>query len=104
MNRIYIGNLSRETTAAQLETACAGGGRTVSKVLLKMDASSGTSRGFAFVDMGSPEDATAAIGALHGTQLDGRTIKVAAAKELPGPRGSWRDAAGESGGRGRPRW
>lgn len=104
MTRIYVGNLSRETTEAELSAALATGGRTVAKVMLKRDGDSGVSRGFAFVDMGSPEEAAGAIAAMNGMQLGGRAIKVAAAKELPGPRTSWRDAAGESGGRGRPRW
>lgn len=104
MTRIYVGNLSRETTEAELSAALATGGRTVAKVMLKRDGDSGVSRGFAFVDMGSPEEAAGAIASLNGMQLGGRTLKVAAAKELPGPRTSWRDAAGESGGRSRPRW
>ncbi|MBM3988214.1 MAG: RNA-binding protein [Planctomycetes bacterium] len=104
MTRIYVGNLSRETTEAELGAALGEGGRTVAKVILKRDGESGASRGFAFVDMGSAEEAAGAIAALHGKQLGGRTIKVAAAKELPGPRTSWREAAGETGGgRGRPR-
>jgi RNA recognition motif-containing protein len=104
MTRIYVGNLSRETTETELGAALTAGGRTVAKVMLKRDGDSGVSRGFAFVDMGSPEEAAGAIASLNGTQLGGRTIKVAAAKELPGPRTSWREAAGETGGRGRPRW
>lgn len=103
MTRIYVGNLASDTTEASLQQAFSGSGRTVVTVNLKRNATSGKLRGFAFIDMGSPEDAASAIAELHGTELAGKTIKVNAAKDLPGPRTSWRDAA-ESGGRSRPRW
>ena len=50
MTRIYVGNLSRETTETELGAALTAGGRTVAKVMLKRDGDSGVSRGFAFVD------------------------------------------------------
>lgn len=103
MTRIYVGNLAWETTESMLREALSAGGRTVVKVNMKKNATSGKPRGFAFVDMGSPEEAAAVIATLNGANLGGKPLKIAAAKELPGPRTSWRDNA-ESGGRSRPRW
>ncbi len=82
MSRLYVGNLSWETTEDMLRQAVAQNGRTVTAVKIKVDHKTGKPRGFAFVDMGSREEADAAIGALNGTSLGGRTIKVAPAKDL----------------------
>lgn len=104
MSRLYVGHLSWDTTEESLRAALASDGRSVVLVNIKKNASTGKPRGFAFVDMGSPEEATAAIASLNGTTLDGKTIKVSAAKELPQPRSFVsRDSGGRSGG-GRPRW
>ncbi|MCC7014594.1 MAG: RNA-binding protein [Planctomycetes bacterium] len=104
MSRLYVGHLSQTTTEDSLRALMTQDGRTVTHVNIKRDAVTGKLRGFAFVDMGSPEEAAAAISALQGARLDGNTIKVGNAKELPQPRsGSSRDFGGRSGG-GRPRW
>ncbi len=100
MSRLYIGNLSWETTEVMLREALAKDGRTVTAVKIKIDAQTGKSRGFAFVDMGSREEAEAAIGALNGTSLGGRTIKVNLAKELQTRRSEDNDY-GSGGFRGR---
>ena len=83
MSRLYVGNLSFDTTEASLRAAFDADGRAVKDVSIVMDRDTGRPRGFAFVEMGSKQDADAAIQALDGTQLDGRAIKVNEAKERP---------------------
>jgi RNA recognition motif-containing protein len=70
-----------------------------------MDRTTGQPRGFAFVQMGSPEDAAAAVGALDGHDLDGRKLKVREAQDRRGGGGGGgggggRDFGGGGGGRG----
>lgn len=104
MSRIYVGNISRETTEITLRLVLEQHGRTVTHVNIKRNATTGKSRGFAFVDMGTPTDAEAAITALHGSSLDGRVIKVNTAKDLWPVASADRDysSGGYSGGnRGR---
>jgi RNA recognition motif-containing protein len=85
-----------------LRDAFSGGGRSVPHVNVKRNATSGKPRGFAFVDMGSAAEAEAAIAALNGTVLDGKQIKVGAAKELhTGPSYDYGSSGGYGGGRGR---
>lgn len=103
MSRLYVGNLSRETTEESLRAALCADGRTVTLVKIKKNATTGKPRGFAFVDMGSPEEAEAAIAALNGTQLDGNTIKVNVAKELE-TRSNDRGFSGGGFSRGPRRW
>jgi len=79
--RLYVGNLSWKTTEASLREALAVNGRTVTKVDIKTDTKTGRSRGFAFVDLASEEEAQAAVDELHGTELNGRPLKVSTAKE-----------------------
>ncbi len=83
---LYVGNLSFETGEASLRTLFEGGGRTVEKVSIVTDRETGRPRGFAFVEMGSPEDTQAAIQEFDGYELDGRNIKVNEAKPRA-PRG-----------------
>jgi RNA recognition motif-containing protein len=80
MARLYVGNLAWETTPDKLKSTLEQDGRTVTAIDLKIDKRTGKPRGFAFVDMGSDEEAEAAIRELHGTTLDGREIKVNGAK------------------------
>jgi len=75
MNKLYVGNLSFNTTENDLQDAFAAHG-TVTEVNLMLDRATGRSRGFAFVTMSSPEEAQAAIGALNGKSIDGRALKV----------------------------
>jgi len=93
-NRIYVGNLSWDTDEDALRMAFSADGRNVKEVSIMTDRDTGKLRGFAFVEMGSEQDAQAAISALDGSELDGRNIKVNEAKERQ-PRG---------GGGGRDRW
>ena len=92
-NRVYVGNLSYDTTRESLETAFSAVGQ-VREISMPTDRESGRMRGFAFVTMGSAQDANAAIAQLNGTMLDGRTLKVNEAQERPaggGGRGGGRD-------------
>jgi cold-inducible RNA-binding protein len=73
--KLYVGNLSFNTTENDLQDAFAAHG-TVTEANLMMDRATGQPRGFAFVTMGSPQEAQKAIQALNGTQLDSRTITV----------------------------
>ena len=73
--KLYVGNLSFNTTENDLQDAFAPFG-TVASVDLIMDKMSGRSRGFAFVTMDSKEAAEAAIKAMNGAQVDGRALTV----------------------------
>jgi RNA recognition motif-containing protein len=91
-NKLFVGNLSFNTTENDLQDAFAAYG-TVVEANLMMDRVSGRSRGFAFVTMSTPEEAQAAIDALSGKDLDGRALTVNIAR----PREE-RPAGGHSGG------
>jgi len=78
-NKLFVGNLSFNTTENDLQDAFAPHG-TVAEVALMLDRSSGRSRGFAFVTMSSPEEAQKAIAAMNGATLDGRTLTVNVAR------------------------
>jgi RNA recognition motif-containing protein len=95
-DRLYVGNLSWDTTEQDLGRALGQNGRTVRKVDLKTDPRTGRSRGFAFADLASVEEAHAAIDELHGSVLGGRTIKVCAAKEQSRRTGGY--GRGDKGG------
>ena len=71
----------------------------MTEVKLVTDRETGRSRGFAFVEMASPADAEAAIAALNGRDLDGRTLKVNEAQERPRGGGGG-GGGGREGGRG----
>ena len=74
-NRLYVGNLSYNTSRESLEAAFAGAG-DVREVAMPTDRETGQMRGFAFVTMGSAQDANSAIAQLNGMMLDGRALKV----------------------------
>lgn len=96
--KLYVGNLAHGTTADTLRTLFEGAGRRVVDVAIITDRISGEARGFAFVEMASPDDAQAAITALHGTTVDGRVLTVNEAR----PKAD-RGAGGGRGGYGRDR-
>ena len=77
---LYVGNLTFNTTTADLETLFAQHG-DVSKAQVITDRDTGRSRGFGFVEMKSQEGADTAISELNGTDLDGRDLTVSVAKE-----------------------
>jgi cold-inducible RNA-binding protein len=91
--KLFVGNLSFNTTENDLQDAFAAHG-TVTEANLMMDRSTGRPRGFAFVTMGSPEEAQKAIDALNGAALDGRNLTVNEAR----PREE-RTGGGSHGGR-----
>ncbi len=93
---LYVGNLSFDTTEADL-TQVFGAHGTVTKAQLVMDRDTGRSRGFAFVEMANGGDA--AIAALNGKELHGRTLTVNIARPKEDrPRGG--HGGGGGGGRG----
>ena len=73
--KLYVGNLAFDTTENDLRDMLGAFG-TVSEVNLIMDRATGRSRGFAFVTMATPEAAQAAIAALAGKEIKGRTLTV----------------------------
>jgi len=81
--KLYVGNLSYDTTEAGLKAAFEEDGRKVNEVSMITDRQTGRLRGFAFVQMGSETDAKAAIAALDGKDLDGRALKVNEAQDRP---------------------
>jgi cold-inducible RNA-binding protein len=85
--RLHVGNLSFETTTESLTTAFAQDGRSVESVSIVMDRDSGKSRGFAFIEMGSDGDAQGAVKALHGSEVDGRALRVSEAEGRKSPFG-----------------
>ena len=104
--KLYVGNLNFTTTEDALKTAFAANGRTVREVAIPTDRETGRPRGFAFVTMGSDGDAKAAIAALDGKDLDGRSLKVNEAQDKPrsGGGGGGGGRGGFGGGGGRERW
>ena len=101
---IYVGNLSYNTTEAELRTAFEAHGEVSSAAVIS-DRDSGQSKGFGFVEMSDDEKAKEAITALDGSDLDGRQIKVNEARpradRSSGGRGG---GGGGGGGGGRDRW
>jgi RNA recognition motif-containing protein len=81
MARLFVGNLPFETTEAQLKELIEEGKRTVRSVKIISDKETGRSRGFAFVDLDSDEEAKAAISELNGKDFNGRALKVNEAEE-----------------------
>jgi RNA recognition motif-containing protein len=97
-NRLYVGNLSFNTSRESLEAMFASAGQ-VREVAMPTDRETGQPRGFAFVTMGSPQEANTAIAQLNGTMLDGRPLKVNEAQERPGGGGGGGGGRGFGGGR-----
>ena len=89
--RLFVGNLSFQTTEEDLRPLFAGIGN-VASVTLVTDRYSGRSKGFAFVEMAAPEDAQKAISALNGQILHDRTIRV----DLARPREARRRVAADT--------
>jgi RNA recognition motif-containing protein len=79
-NNLYVGNLTFNTTSGDLESLFGRHG-TVTKAQVISDRDTGRSRGFGFVEMGTAEEAQAAITALNGYKHDGRDLTVNVAKE-----------------------
>jgi cold-inducible RNA-binding protein len=98
--KLYVGNLSYETTSNDLETLFAPHG-TVQSAQVIMDRDTSRSKGFGFVEMDTSEQAQAAIKALNGLESNGRTLTVNEAKpreDRGGSRGGYSGSRGGSGG------
>ncbi|MCC7073832.1 MAG: RNA-binding protein [Deltaproteobacteria bacterium] len=93
-NRLYVGNLPFKVTDADLTNLFSPFG-TVSQANVVTDRDTGRSRGFAFVEMGTPEQAQAAIGGLDGKPFEGRNLQVSIAR----PREDRPRGGGGGGGR-----
>ena len=94
-NKLFVGNLSFNTTQNDLQDTFAAHG-TVLEANLMMDRESGRPRGFGFVTMSTPEEAEATINALNGKSIDGRalTVNVAKPREERGGGGGRREFSG----------
>jgi RNA recognition motif-containing protein len=105
-SKLYVGNLSYDTTSSDLEQLCASHG-TVQSAEIISDRETGRSKGFGFVQMGSDQEAQAAIAALNGQEVGGRALTVNEAKpreERPrrsGGGGGYGGGGGGGGGGGR---
>jgi RNA recognition motif-containing protein len=99
--KLYVGNLSFNTTERDLNELFAQHG-SVTDTALIMDRETGRPRGFGFVTMSSAEEGQRAIDALHGKNHDGRDLTVNEAKpmESRGPRRDFAGSGGRPGGNG----
>ena len=93
-NKLYVGNLSFDTTEVDLQDTFAEAG-TVTEVALMQDKFTGRSRGFAFVTMSSADEAQKAISLFHGKTVQGRPLTVNEAR----PREERSGGGGGGGGR-----
>lgn len=99
--KLFVGNLSFNTTENDLHDAFAAHG-TVIEANLMVDRASGRPRGFGFVTMSTPEEAQKAIEAMNGASVDGRalTVNEARPREAGGGGGGGRPGGGRPGGGG----
>lgn len=97
--KLYVGNLSFRTTSEELREAFAAVG-TVESASVIEDRETGRSRGFAFVEMATPEEAAAAIEAFNGKDFGGRNLTVNEAKPRTDRGGGGGGRGGYGGGRG----
>ncbi len=100
--KLYVGNLGYDVSSSDLEGLLATHG-TVLNAEVIMDRSTGQSKGFGFVEMGSDADAQAGIAALDGQDHGGRALKVNEAKPRE-PRSGGYGGGGGGGGGGRDRY
>ena len=98
--KLYVGNLSFNTTEETLRSVFEADGRRVEEVSIVMDRETGRPRGFAFVQMASPEDSEKAIQALNGREVEGRTLTVSEARPKTGGGGGGGYGGGGGGGYG----
>lgn len=112
--RLFVGNLPYAAGEAELEQLFAPFG-AVESVRVMRDQATGRARGFAFVEMGSDDDAQRAIDGLNQSQFEGRALAVNEARPRPeggaggggggrGPGGPRGPRGGGGGGRREPRW
>jgi RNA recognition motif-containing protein len=98
-NKLYVGNLSYSVGDNELQNLFTPYG-TVTSAKVIMDRDTGRSKGFGFVEMGSDQEAQAAIAACNGKEMEGRALTVNEAR--PKPEGG-RSGGGGYGGGGK-RW
>lgn len=104
--KLYVGNLGFDVTQQELQDEFAAVG-AVESVAVITERDTGRSRGFAFVEMASEQDAQTAIQQLDGRDVKGRAIRVSPAQEGGGGRGGGgggRGGRGGGGGGGGRRW
>jgi RNA recognition motif-containing protein len=103
--KLYVGNLQYQTDETALQSLFAQAG-TVESVSVVRDMATGRARGFAFVEMGSDEEAQAAINQVNGVDLGGRSLTVneARPKTSGGGGGYGGGYGGGNGRRSEPRW
>ncbi len=99
-NKLYVGGLPYSVNEDQLRDLFVAHG-TVESATVITDRMTGRSKGFGFVELGSQEEAQAAIDKLNGTDLEGRNITVNEAKPREPRSGG---GGGYGGGGGRDRW
>ena len=102
--KLYVGNLAFQTTSQDLQTLFGQAG-TVESASVVEDRDTGQSRGFAFVEMSTDEEAAAAIEQFNGKDVGGRTLKVNEARPREnrgggGGRGFGSNRGGSAGNRG----
>ncbi len=100
--RIYVGNLPHQVTSDDLADLFGQVGEVESATIIT-DRVTGQSKGFGFVEMSSDQEAQAAIAALNGKEIEGRSLTVNEARPRPqgaGGRGGSRDRGGYGGGGG----
>ncbi len=96
-SKLYVGNMSFKTSEDELRSAFGQFG-SVTDVYVAMDKMTGRPRGFAFVTMGTPEEAKVAAEKMNGTDLGGRALTVNEAR--PKEEGAGRSFGGGGGGGG----
>ncbi len=96
--KIFVGNLSFNTTSAELETLFSEHG-TCESATVVTDRETGRSRGFGFVEMSSASEADKAIATLNGRDVGGRQINVSEARAREGGNGGRPRSGGFSGRR-----
>ena len=97
--KLYVGNLAFQTTSQDLQELFSQAG-TVQSASVMEDRETGRSRGFAFVEMSSPDEATSAIQQFNGKEVGGRALKVNEAKPRENRGGGGRGFGGGRGGFG----
>ncbi len=95
--KLYVGNMSYDTTEAELRTMFAEAGTVVTVDVIK-DRMTGTSKGFAFITMGSQAEAAKAISMFNGKEVGGRSLTVNTAKPREERSGGGRPYQGSNRG------
>jgi RNA recognition motif-containing protein len=101
--KLYVGNLPYNTAEQDLQALFETAG-TVDTVNVVRDMATGRARGFAFVEMGSDEDAQKAINQFNNYEMGGRNLTVNEARPKPQGSGGFGGGAGSGRRRSEPRW